>query len=360
MPSTPRQLSHNLPAALCAAVFLVLPAAPAGAQLAANRAAIPNRPAGIAAVITTDCAGGVVVDDGSFEIGVRFTDESTGPGLRDAVMRFELAASVEQIEQICLCWLRGTNAPADLAHDLLVFAADGPGGAPGTQIAVVPADAEGIGTGPTIFGYDVSALDIQSTGGQVYVGARWNGRGGATGQGIFLCTDEDGPGGQPMYAKVSDQTTWESFDEVFAPPDFPPKALGVRIDTEPLILPCPTAPCVDDELTLCLNGDRFAVQASFDPPNDDDDVFEPAHRQELTTDTGYFWFFRDTNVEMVLKVLDGCGVNDRFWVFAGGLTNVAVEIEVCDTLAGLKRLYSNPQETPFQPIQDTGAFATCP
>jgi hypothetical protein len=33
---------------------------------------------------------------------------------------------------------------------------------------------------------------------------------------------------------------------------------------------------------------------------------------------------------------------------------------VTDTLTGLARSYTNPQGTPFQPIQDTGVFATCP
>jgi hypothetical protein len=33
----------------------------------------------------------------------------------------------------------------------------------------------------------------------------------------------------------------------------------------------------------------------------------------LTADTGYFWFFASSNVEVVIKVLAGCGVNGRYW-----------------------------------------------
>lgn len=81
----------------------------------------------------------------------------------------------------------------------------------------------------------------------------------------------------------------------------------------------------------------------------------------LTPDTGYFWFFDATNVGMVVKVLDVCGTSfERFWVFAGGLTNVEVEITVRDTFTGLGRRYLDPQATAFQPILDTQAFATCP
>ena len=80
---------------------------------------------------------------------------------------------------------------------------------------------------------------------------------------------------------------------------------------------------------------------------------------QLTADTGYFWFFAASNVEFLIKILDGCGLNGRFWVFAGGLTDVRVEILVTDMGTGLTKRYSNPQGKPFQPIQDTAAFGIC-
>jgi hypothetical protein len=79
----------------------------------------------------------------------------------------------------------------------------------------------------------------------------------------------------------------------------------------------------------------------------------------LTSDTGSFWFFSPTNVETVVKVLDGCGVDSSFWVFAGGLTNVDVVMTVTDTQTGAVRTYTNPQGSAFLPIQDTAAFAAC-
>jgi hypothetical protein len=87
----------------------------------------------------------------------------------------------------------------------------------------------------------------------------------------------------------------------------------------------------------------------------------PAQAEPLTADTGYFWFFNPANVEMVAKVLDACVPPfDRFWVFAGGLTNVAVVTTVVDTAADEERVYTNPLGMAFQPIQDTNAFETCP
>jgi hypothetical protein len=85
-----------------------------------------------------------------------------------------------------------------------------------------------------------------------------------------------------------------------------------------------------------------------------------ARARPLTADTGAFWFFDEANLELVVKVLDACPVNGHFWVFAAGLTNVAVDLHVEDTTRHVTRTYTNPLDTPFQPIQDTAAFATCP
>jgi titin len=118
------------------------------------------------------------------------------------------------------------------------------------------------------------------------------------------------------------------------------------------------AACVDDDNTMCLNGDRFRVETAWETSNPPQTGI--GHRVELTSDTGYFWFFASTNVEMVAKVLNACGLNSRYWVFAGGLTNVKVVITVTDSQTGKIVTYVNPPNTQFQPIQDTGAFATCP
>jgi len=116
--------------------------------------------------------------------------------------------------------------------------------------------------------------------------------------------------------------------------------------------------CVPDEHTLCLGeGGRFRVRASFRVGTG---PTRQAEVEELTRDTGYMWFFDEDNVEVVVKVLDACTPFDRFWVFAAGLTDVEVELVVFDTEERVERRYQNPFGRPFQPIQDTAAFATCP
>jgi hypothetical protein len=53
-------------------------------------------------------------------------------------------------------------------------------------------------------------------------------------------------------------------------------------------------------------------------------------------------------------------VNEHYWAFAAGLTNVEVTLRAVDTLTGSVKTYVNPLGTAYEPIQDTSAFATCP
>jgi hypothetical protein len=115
-------------------------------------------------------------------------------------------------------------------------------------------------------------------------------------------------------------------------------------------------PCTPDALSLCLSGGRFKVQTAWQTATSSGNgTAIPG-----TSDTGQFWFFSSSNVEMVIKVLNGCSINNNYWVFAGGLTNVMVTMTVTDMSNGAVKTYINNLNTPFAPIQDTVAFATCP
>jgi hypothetical protein len=115
--------------------------------------------------------------------------------------------------------------------------------------------------------------------------------------------------------------------------------------------------CPDSRDVLCLNQDRFEVQVTWEAPSGGTGI---GIGVELTNDSGYFWFFNSRNVELVVKVLNGCSTPvGNYWVFAAGLTNVATEISVKDTVTGAVKRYRNPLGTAFQPILDTRAFATC-
>ncbi len=119
----------------------------------------------------------------------------------------------------------------------------------------------------------------------------------------------------------------------------------------------PAAGCIFDPQTLCLNIGAFSVTASFQ--STPGGPSSPARAVALTGNAGYFWFFDPSNVEMTVKVLDGCSVNGSYWVFAAGMTNVGVDWKVTRSQTNAARNYSNPPGTAFQPIQDTAAFP-CP
>jgi hypothetical protein len=120
----------------------------------------------------------------------------------------------------------------------------------------------------------------------------------------------------------------------------------------------PVSSCSADSFTLCLNNGRFSVTSDFQQTPEG--ASSPATAVPLTSDTGYFWFFDPANIELVTKVLNGCATNGHYWFFAGGLTNVGVQIKVKDTFTGAEQDYSNTVGNPFAPIQDTAAFSTCP
>lgn len=113
--------------------------------------------------------------------------------------------------------------------------------------------------------------------------------------------------------------------------------------------------CVPNANTLCLGaGGRFRVQVDWqDLPNRHNGV---ANAHPITADTGAFWFFDSSNLELVVKVLDGSALNQHFWVFYGALSNVQYEIKVTDTHTGTVRTYTNPQGTQAS-AADTVAFA---
>jgi outer membrane protein assembly factor BamB len=116
-------------------------------------------------------------------------------------------------------------------------------------------------------------------------------------------------------------------------------------------------PCVADATTLCLNGRRFQVRVTWKTAAG---ATGDGQAAPLTPDTGYFWFFNSQNVELLIKVLNGCAADNAYWVFAGGLTDVRTVTTVTDTRTGQAKTYRNLQGHPFQPVQDTAAFPSCP
>jgi hypothetical protein len=80
------------------------------------------------------------------------------------------------------------------------------------------------------------------------------------------------------------------------------------------------------------------------------------NRVPLTSDTGSFWFFGPSNLEVFVKIVDGRGFNNHFWVYASGLTNVEVTITITDVVTGRTWTRHSPYGTALPPFQDIEAF----
>lgn len=114
--------------------------------------------------------------------------------------------------------------------------------------------------------------------------------------------------------------------------------------------------CTPSDTMLCLSNSRFRVEATWKTTTGDTGS---GHSVSLTSDSGAFWFFTPTNLEITVKVLNACSISTSQWVFASGMTNVQVVLKVTDTKTGNIRTYTNSLGSAFVPIQDTAAFA-CP
>jgi hypothetical protein len=77
-------------------------------------------------------------------------------------------------------------------------------------------------------------------------------------------------------------------------------------------------------------------------------------------DSGLFYFFASSNIEMLIKVINGCGLSNTYWVFFAATTNVQFTVTVVDVTTGKTKVYFNPLNQAAAPVQDTNAFATCP
>ena len=103
---------------------------------------------------------------------------------------------------------------------------------------------------------------------------------------------------------------------------------------------------------FCLLDGRFEVTAEWTKADGESGVATPLPGADAT---GYMWFFSPGNIELAVKALDGTTINNAFWVFAAGLTDVDYQLTVTDTVAGVSKTYSNPSR-PFCGLGDTSAF----
>ena len=169
----------------------------------------------------------------------------------------------------------------------------------------------------------------------------------------------------------SDGDVWHVSDTVITPPDYllypidpgtgegiPEKAFYIFRFPPPFAVYRDRAgTCRPNETTLCFLDGRFRVTAEW---RDDSGGSGPAGVVSGASDNaGLMWFFDPKNWEVSVKLLDGCGLNDRVWLFLSGTTNVELTVTVEDVVSGQRRFYENPLSTNLETVLDTEAFSSC-
>jgi acetyl esterase/lipase len=117
--------------------------------------------------------------------------------------------------------------------------------------------------------------------------------------------------------------------------------------------------CAADAEHLCLQRGRFRVAVSWQDGTGRTGAGSAAPGA-VSADSGVLWFFDPSNWEMLVKVLDGCAVNQRVWVFSAATTNVEYTLTVTDTVTHQVRTYHNAAGQNAAAVTDTDAFPACP
>jgi hypothetical protein len=125
--------------------------------------------------------------------------------------------------------------------------------------------------------------------------------------------------------------------------------------------PPPPPDCTDDADTACLQSGRFKVEVTWAaqgqiPPTGTGKVMSFGGMRAQNNDSVFIWFFGATNFEMGLKILNACGLNQKYWVFISGLTNVEWHVTITDTVTGAVKEYDNPPNHLTETTADTDAL----
>ena len=117
-------------------------------------------------------------------------------------------------------------------------------------------------------------------------------------------------------------------------------------------------PCAPGPTTACVVGTRFKVEIQW---TDFEGVTRDAFVASAgTSDTALFYWTNPDNWEVLIKGIDACSFNNKFWIYFAAATNVGYRVTVTDTVAGgAPRIYTNPVGNPAQATNDSGAF-NCP
>lgn len=311
-------------------------------------------------------------DDNVFEGFYRLVDDTTNDFVYEMefAQRFRLPEA-GTVEYAVACMARARDdTSADAAFSLSFYSAAG--NVPGTLLAAfdVPARLPDAATYVCFeIGGAVTRLELNA--GQVWVAASWT-RGSPPANTKLLAVDEDGSGGRRAFrARNSEDDEWERWQV-----DTDPSVYGIRLavnhpdpmpdpdsdpdsDSDPDPDPDPGPPtdegyteCVPETTPLVFDG-GYNVSMCYETSGGA--VGEAKAGVWASGESGLLWFFNRDNAEVLVKVLNGCHVNQHRWVYVAPVTDLAFNLYVADG-AGRTWSHRNRQGVTASTRSDSEAF----
>ena len=111
--------------------------------------------------------------------------------------------------------------------------------------------------------------------------------------------------------------------------------------------------CEPGRSAVTLGGD-YEVAMCFETPSGAQMDASNYHLE--STASGLLYFFDRDNVEVLVKVLDGCAINGHRWVFVAPVTTLAFSLEITERSTGRRFAHRNPKSLTAETRADTAAF----
>jgi len=145
-------------------------------------------------------------DDGEADTFVRSTADTY-----EIAMLFENIGGTDvTVGSVDMCW-RQTGGDPKIRYEVVFWAPNGPGGAPGTEIAHFAAVATGVTATPA---FHTTSVNYPLTASNVYIGVRWN---PAVDPDYWACIDNDGfdpPTVHPVYRRFNEAGAWNNLSSL--------------------------------------------------------------------------------------------------------------------------------------------------
>lgn len=122
------------------------------------------------------------------------------------------------------------------------------------------------------------------------------------------------------------------------------------------------SPCVSSMTSLCLLEGRFSARLRWNDGTGFRDAYVAAPTADgSSSSSGLFFFYPmdPSNWEVLVKMVDGCANNSRYWLLVSASTGFGWELTVRDEATGSSQILNHPLDGQASGISDFGAFSTC-